>query len=869
MSRTSPPRYRPRWSLGSGLDALEVRRLLSAATLQIGTDVLSVVPTSLDRVTVTFSPAIDLSLLDTAALDLVSLIDGEPGDSVFAYMPPGPILAANDGSSITFTLGGELEPGDYAILFLGQSGLRFADGSAVDGSDSPMTIRSFQVRDDLPSETMPPGVTLAGAIDLPQLSNAVQTLTGTLDISDPARSVALYRLIVPEGHAFDFGAEVRVAGTTPTDPQILPRLLDASGSPLSILELAGGPQSAYRGLFASLPSGTYYVAISWSENPPASALRPGFDVRTGEPGLMFPGSSPLSYGLHFVASPQATAARVIDARLDRADPLTLTPSGFTLDFSSAVVAQGAVDPETAELRNGVELVGPDGSISLPRLIGYEPGSARLTFLFPTRPAPGRYIVRASSVGGVVDLGGRTPIAEGLAPGEFARLFVPEAAARHPRATLADLGVIYSSPEPTRTLVVDSDGPGASLRFVVPAAGSYSIVATPSVGGLTAVLEGPDGARTIAFGPAGMRSSLVLASASPGAYTLWFSPTLAGRFTLDVQVRADSLAFESVLRNGVGLGSTLDLRLVSITPASSTPGSPRPASPVAGPSVPPVVAFPPTSPPSRPDPIVAMEPIFAAPPIPGGGGASSVAGPIHATETTLATAGSALGEDAGGAGAAGPMSQAGGIDLELDVKLKLAASVMPGNTLVGRPSLPSDSIPAVTGSTSLAAMNPTPARKYAGLLPFGRFSAEDRSGEPAVDPEVVLAAVETGVVVDPLVALPAKPVVSELLERGLAAIDRLFGTSPADPATEPEDRPTDPAPLVASRDAAEEDAEEDAATEMQYASLMEPAGLMLFFAAMAQQGRRLTRRGTRKSQSARKSGLSGPRHGSASPLRGRA
>lgn len=196
--------------------------------------------------------------------------------------------------------------------------------------------------------------------------------------------------------------------------------------------LASAPDDPY--LFAGLQPGTYYVGIS-----PAAG-----DHAAGD------------YQLTIAADPVTGPTRVVDFALDWTNG---APTGFTITFSDTI----APDRFTAAT-NPLLVVDAGGTIHPARLSAAADGLRRLSFVFDEPIPAGDYALVAPEGGGLVDLIGRAPVADGSTAGLLASWTVAPHQATGGPATDAD----WLDGAHRESLIDNAVGPGGalSLRFGV-------------------------------------------------------------------------------------------------------------------------------------------------------------------------------------------------------------------------------------------------------------------------------------------------------------------------------------------------------------------------------------------------------------------
>jgi methionine-rich copper-binding protein CopC len=500
--------------------------------------------------TVTFNSPISFDLLAQTG-DIVVQREQSDGSWALAYDPTTPPTETTDasGTQLILTLATPLNSGHYRLvipesnvpLFLGTTGP--FGGATLADTGNDQVLGDFTIAN--------PGVSLKDAIVTAPLGPDPIVINGNLDLSADPGAVLLYKLEVPKGHHWRFGAEVD-AQLNGSPLRSALSLFDANGH---LLETAvqgrpDAPADPY--MFVGLNPGTYYLGLSGAGNLPGLG---GYDPSTGARGNTQPNQTGGSFRLTLLADRADAPTRLLGFSLNHADPLDSAPTGFTLSFS------GLLDTETLQgaTSAGLTLIGPDGLPVGITTVGLNEANARYVFLFDQALAPGHYTLQVPSKGGVTDLAGLTPIARGKKDGVLASFDVAKPAG----ATLFpnNLGPLYIGDKSglgAQTTV--APGTAVTYRFVAEVEGNYSFSSQTSdpsaAGGITTQLLGSGGVLTL-------DSTSAQRFLKPGVYAVSFI-NHGDRSVLLSFVIKQHTSFELLLNNGVGQGPALNLRLVNPT-----------------------------------------------------------------------------------------------------------------------------------------------------------------------------------------------------------------------------------------------------------------------------------------------------------------
>lgn len=606
--KTSPTTSPPRRRLGrthAGRSALHFDRLEPRLALAGGApsptspvlaDFLSVatvdpapgssLPQAPSGVTVTFDrPIVPFSIGSDFRLDRVAAdgseapVDPGAGPEETFGLNPSQIVVAPDVP---------LGAGHYRLYLLGGSGLVGDDGSAV-ASGTDRLIDDFTVAPPAAG----PGPT--SAVDLGSPVGSVATVTGNLDpVADPA-AVAYYKVELPQGHFWRLGVEVDAGRIgSPLRPALA--VYDAQGRPVAAMtasrpDAAGDPYT-----FLGLGAGTYYVAVTGRTDLPAGAEKAG------------------AFRLQVVADPADAPTAVQSFAVDRADPTSPEPTGFTLQFAGPM--DGAAMAGHAQ--DLIQIVDDAGRSWSAFATSYDASKSALKVVFDQALPAGHYRVELAGQGDLVDLAGKAPVAAGLTPGVLAQFTVPKSTTS---ASPTDYGSLFwdQLEGGVSTVLHLAPGQDVTYRLVLTTACTYDLQTTFS--GSTPTLTATIGGRSAALDPgsAGLPKDHVVLL-QPGVVTLDVKGGAHGT-TIDWSFLLSSGQYDILLDNGVGQTSPLGLRLLAPSPIDGQAGSP--AGSIVGPSPATdatpsgVVAAPGTVPGSSATPGVATPGAAAVPENPGG------------------------------------------------------------------------------------------------------------------------------------------------------------------------------------------------------------------------------------------------------------
>jgi len=575
-----------------GFDLLERRQVMTATiglvqpgeSSRLG-DILSVSPGDGQTFSIDDAPnqiVVDLkniSPVPWADGSVILLKVGADGATLPVFDRYSALSAVVDDTKHTATIPIEdpLDAGQYRIV------LAASDFSQLicDGSWDPtkdQTLADFQVNGQ--------NATFDDAVDLGTIGSNVQIVPGNLDVRGGA-SYTLYKLTLDSSQphwrlglqldAERIGSEFQGAVT----------LFDQQGRAIATGN-SGEGLGSYVGdpyLFAALEPGVYYVGISGVGN--LGGQPGGYDPTTGDPGVSTQVQPGGAYQLELVADPLTSPTKVVDFSLQWGDS-SKSPIGFTITFS------GALDPDSLE---GDPLYLQDSQGKLFPLVYNSVGSQlnQLQYSFGQLLPPGEYSLMIPQEGGLADLVGRFPVADGLPAGTLATWTV-RANDALPLAGDEATPVIFSKSD-FLSLVANgkaeiAPGRDVTLRLVVPQlAGSLMNVMIANgtlrvqrvdAGGPEDILG--DDAVPTADTPFNRAYTLNL---SKGIYLLTLSADDAESVTVNWRIVLTLRDFQ--IANAVGSAGALSLRNAgAVAPAAPTgpidspSPSPSPSSSPVGP-----------------------------------------------------------------------------------------------------------------------------------------------------------------------------------------------------------------------------------------------------------------------------------------------
>ena len=548
---------------------------------------------TVSKISVTMTKALSGEGLNAGDFMLERILGSGRTERIFDLSrPPGWRLEAG-GTRLVLLTGQPLAEGRYRLTLIQGSRFTTVDGETIDAVPVDTVLATFRVAApskapapvvDPPDRTpttpkpgqgtdappaspkpqtpprtpapAPAGVTLDRATTLGTIGPRIREVSGTLDPANALSSARLYRIELASGHFWRLGLEVSGDhGRAPMPTRI--SLFDAEGRLIdsSAMTPDGSPHDPF--LFAGLGPGTYYVGVSSADNEPGNG---GYDPVTGAVGANLRAGAGGAFSLSLVADPADEPTRVIGLDLDRLDPADPVPTGVTIRFDGPVRSWGpggAIGSESSGPL--VEVVDEAGRVWPATAVSYDAESGSLSLLFHDRLPRGRYEVRLPDSGGLVDLAGLSPVAEGMADrvlGRFEITTVPTA--RDPN----DLGAMLPGQASEGETVGLRLAPGASeaVRFVVTYETQFELLLRDPSGRVSVELIGPDGPIRLDPLPSNVNGTQV--QLKPGVYLVRLVNLGAEPAGITLRVRALNPPRDSVPLNGVGQGPALGMRLVS-------------------------------------------------------------------------------------------------------------------------------------------------------------------------------------------------------------------------------------------------------------------------------------------------------------------
>ena len=113
-----------------------------------------------------------------------------------------------------------------------------------------------------------------------------------------------------------------------------------------------------------------------------------------------------------------TPPRLLSFAVDHADALDPAPTGLTLGFSRAISLTGQFGNLAPILNKSIEVRDQNGQAWPVQVSAYEEIDARVSYLFDGSLPAGHYIVELPEQGGLTDLAGLSPIADGQPSGPW-------------------------------------------------------------------------------------------------------------------------------------------------------------------------------------------------------------------------------------------------------------------------------------------------------------------------------------------------------------------------------------------------------------------------------------------------------------------
>lgn len=567
-------------------DTLESRRLLSIAYLEVtGVSPTNngIVSTSPTTIVVDFNDQINpmsLSYFPGSPFpeqDIQLLQNGNPliGPTIFA----GEQIDPTNPDAVDITLpAGSLSPGNYQIqlapfVFPGLSGM--TDGEPLDPAIVGTTIGTFTI--------VNPGPTLATATNLGVIGTTITSTTGSLNLQANPQAYQLYQFTLqPSSTPWLLGTQVLTSAIgSNLNPELA--LFNSNGQLIQQASIGSPTARTEPFLFNGLASGTYYIGVSGTQNIPGSST--GYNPISGDPGQGAPVQSGGSFELQILAQPVVKPTTVIGFQLNHADQLSTTPTGFSIQFSSALF----VNPPKGDLENflagAIEVVGQNGAVWPVTAVGFNQSTSLIRYIFNNPLPAGSYSIRLPSQGGLVNLAGDPPINPGLPAGELANFQVAPA---QPVNDPYNLGTLYPAEPPANivTSLDQSNKYSQIYRLVVVAPGIYQFQYQSS-GDATLILTSANGAspQIINISPNTSSNSILLnlqsgewflhivsSQANPtSSLGMMASPTPSS-VTINWSLGLNQSDPESTLISGIGQGPALGLMVIDPTAVLGAPSS---------------------------------------------------------------------------------------------------------------------------------------------------------------------------------------------------------------------------------------------------------------------------------------------------------
>jgi hypothetical protein len=325
-----------------------------------------------------------------------------------------------------------------------------------------------------------PDDTPAGARDLGNVTSAgLLHVAGTIGddpfAANPAAQVDLYHFQISGPGLYAVSAEVfagrlgstlepglslfRVDPTNPTEP--LQLVASNAGSGNATPATGGLPEPLLNDpvLFAGLPAGDYYLAVSGTGNVPGIGPNtdPGtngiFDPNVSESG--FNGFTSGDYVLNVLIQPALPAPHVVATTPAAGGTLTEPPTQITVRFDSTVnlaeLANTAFNTISDTTVASVFVVGADGHTYFPRLESYDDATNIATFLMLDALPAGVNALHLSGALGLTGFGGN-PLVGNDSSGDYVVRFT---VAGPPRGTPGN-PLVWTEQEPNDSLAAPQD-----------------------------------------------------------------------------------------------------------------------------------------------------------------------------------------------------------------------------------------------------------------------------------------------------------------------------------------------------------------------------------------------------------------------------
>ncbi len=538
---------------------------------------------------VTFDRPIDPAMLISSEFHLNRI--GANGEVSVIFSPANPpsFRLSEDGAEILLAVREPLEPGAYQLRLDGNARIVFEDGTEILGDGNDQILSEFMIEaeeaevdeetpdrpDTGPAVDPPPpddrdepeptepdhlfvGATLDDAENLGILeSGDLIQVSGELRLGEDSTDVRLYRFELAEGHFWRLGSEIHAERIgSPIDTRL--DLFDSSGNLIGSADLGRSDAPSDPFYYGGLQGGVYYLGIAGSSNDPSTN---GYSPVDGFVGSAFGDQENGEFQLHLVADADVPPTEVIDFKLDYGDLRSTTPTGFTIQFSGPVnVERLGLPAGTDPLPEDLVVVDDSGQEWPVTALSFDESEAKLSFLFVGEPPVGSFDVRLGPEGTLLDLTGRAPIAADLEDGLLAQFSIEQVATvRSPE----DIGAVL--PEESlygieQTLDIEP-GETKFVRFVVTFEASYKLSLGDFEGDLGIEVIGPDGVLDLGTDPRSLNGATV--QLQPGIYEVRIDGSqLQEPTSATFGFRLIQVAFESLVRGGLGQGPALDLRLIA-------------------------------------------------------------------------------------------------------------------------------------------------------------------------------------------------------------------------------------------------------------------------------------------------------------------
>ncbi len=519
----------------------------------------AVLTSSPSTLVVTFNQPLDSFLISSSDFELLHLAS----DGSTSPMLPGEATLDEsldpDGSQIDLTLSKPLTQGSYQLIISPQSQLQGLNGSTVANTSTGLVLSDFTFG--------PPQAAIGSAIDLQLLGPQETVVSGQLDLTDNPGAVQYYKFELAPGHHWLVGLEIS-AHRDGSSLESAISLFDSQGNLISTGNegLSGDPSDPY--LFAGLDPGTYYVGISAQKNlPNASGV---YDPASSGVDLNNPGGP---FQLDVVANVADQPTQLLGLRLDKADPLSTSPTGVTLQFS------GGLDMASLKSSGGhpLTLVDQSGTTWPLTPIHYDPSNGQLSLSFDKPLAPGTYTIELAGSNSLLDLAGRAPITTGLPAGTLGSFVVAPS-----NSLQSDIGSFLPG--------FDTSGLGSTVdlvpgrattkQFDVIEPGIYAFQGVGPNSGVSFSIEDGSG-NVLASGPGSSPTGETDLFLPAGSYQVVLTTTGSQVLSVSFSISLKNGQLSSLLASGVAQGPALNLRLVTPqanfgqAPFASTPSTDQP------------------------------------------------------------------------------------------------------------------------------------------------------------------------------------------------------------------------------------------------------------------------------------------------------